>query len=211
VWAAILGALIVVAAMPTLGGDAESVRGGLRNVFERILRLQTHTPAGKPIEMSGVDAGRLIDLLVITVPPAAAVLATITNAVNLWLAGRVVGVSGRLKRPWPDLSAMTFPPFASALLAAAIAGSFLPDLAGIVCGIFAASLLMAYAILGFAVLHAITRSKGGRGITLTAVYVAVFLFGWPMLLMTLLGLADTALDIRKRAAGKRAPPASSNE
>ena len=60
--------------------------------------------------MPGVtNADRLIDFLVAAIPPAAAVLATITNMLNLWLAARVVKFSGRLKRPWPQLSAMTFP------------------------------------------------------------------------------------------------------
>ena len=46
---------------------------------------------------------RLIDFLVAAIPPAAAVLATITNVLNLWLAARIVKFSGRLKRPWPRL------------------------------------------------------------------------------------------------------------
>ena len=86
-------------------------------------------------------------------PPAAAVLATITNVVNLWLAERIVKVSGRLRRPPSDLSAMRFPVYAPALTAAAVAASFLPGIVGISAGVLAASLLMAYAILGFAVLH----------------------------------------------------------
>ncbi len=85
-WAAILGALIVVAAIPNFGGDADSFRSGLRATFERILRAQMQTPADSPVEMSGVNTARLIDFLVMTVPPAAAVLATITNTFNLWLA-----------------------------------------------------------------------------------------------------------------------------
>src|SRR5437870_5078231 len=83
-----------------------------------------------------------------------------------WLAARIVKVSGRLRRPWPDLSTLALPPLASGLLAAAIAGSFLPDLAGILAGVLAASLFMAYAMVGFAVLHAITRSIGNRGLAL---------------------------------------------
>ncbi len=37
--------------------------------------------------------------------------------------------------------------------------------------------------------------------------LAVIVLGWPVLAMALLGLADTALDIRGRVAGKRGPPA----
>ena len=60
------------------------------------------------------NAGRLIDFLVAAVPPAAAVLATVTSLVNLWLAARIVNFSGLLKRPWPQRSRLeAFPPFAS--------------------------------------------------------------------------------------------------
>src|SRR5262249_60465089 len=101
---------------------------------------------------------------------AAAVFSSITNVVNLGLAARVVTSPGRLRRPWPDLPAWTLPPSPPAFLAAAIAGSFLPDLLGVLAGAFAASLLMAFAMLGFAVLHAITRGMNTRTLVLAAVY-----------------------------------------
>ena len=171
------------------GSDQASLQAGLRKSYESILR----DPA-------------VIDLLVIAVPPAAAVFATITNLVNLWLAARAVKVSGRLDRPWPDLSALTLPASASALLDAAVAGSFLPDLAGVLAGALAASLLMAYAVLGFAVLHAITRGMGSRTVLLAGTYAAAVVLGWPVLAMTILGLADTVFDFRRRVASKRGPP-----
>jgi len=52
------------------------------------------------------DPSRLIDILVTVLPPAAAVLAAVTNVVNLWLAERIVKISGRLRRPASDLPAM---------------------------------------------------------------------------------------------------------
>ena len=168
-------------------------------------------PAARAIEpgrgcAGRADPSRLIDILVAVLPPAAAVLATVTNVVNLWLAERIVKISGRLRRPPSDLSAMQFPVYAPALVGAAVAASFLPGIVGISAGVLAASLLMAYAILGFAVLHAITRGMGSRPFTLGGIYVAVFVFGWPVLVMSLLGLADTAFDLRGRAARRRGPP-----
>src|SRR5205807_494336 len=133
----------------------------------------------------------------------AAVLATLLNAVNLWLAARIVRLSGRLRRPWPDLSTIALPPSAPALLAVAVAGSLLPDLAGVLAGVLAAALLMAFALVGFAVLHAITRGMNNRGFALGAAYTAVAVVGWPILGMSLLGLADAAFHIRARAAGTR--------
>jgi AcrR family transcriptional regulator len=200
-WAAIIGAIVVLVAVPNFGTDKESFQAGLRSAFERAIQLQSpaETP-GRP------DIERLIDILVLAIPPAAAVLATLINLLNLWLAARIVKVSGRLRRPWPDLAELQLPRSAAGLLAAAIAGSFLPDLLGLLSGVLAASLLMAYAIIGFAVLHAITRGMGSRGFALGGAYAAVVVFGWPVLGMSLLGLADAAFNVRDRFAIKRGPP-----
>ena len=91
------------------------------------------------------------------------------------------------------------------MTAVVVAASFLSGIVGISAGVLAASLLMAYAILGFAVLHMITRGMGSRPFTLGSTYVAVLIFGWPVLVMSLLGLADSAFDLRGRAARRRGP------
>ena len=188
-WAAAIGTLVVAAAIPNFGTDQESLQAALRKTYEHILNDQS-----------------LIDVLVVAVPPAAAVFSTLTNVFNLWLAARIVKISGRLKRPWPDLPAFTLPPLSAGLLAAAIAGSFLPDLLGVLFGTFAASLLMAFAILGFAVLHAITRGLSSRTVVLTGAYAAAIVLGWPVLAMSMLGLAEAVLNIRGRVARRRGPP-----
>jgi hypothetical protein len=188
-WAAVIGTLVVAAAVPNFGTDQETLQAGLRKTYERILGDQAR-----------------IDLLVIAVPPAAAVFSTVTNLLNLWLAARIVKISGRLTRPWPELPALTLPASAAGLLAAAIAGSFLPDLAGVLSGALAASLTMAFAILGYAVLHAITRGMNTRGVVLAGVYATTLMFTWPLLAASILGLADTILNIRGRIAHKRGPP-----
>jgi hypothetical protein len=199
-WAAILGTAVVLIAIPNFGTDKESVQAGLRSAFERAMRLPD------PDAPVRADTERLIDLFVAAIPPAAAVLTTLLNVINLWLAGRIVRVSGRLRRPWPDLTTLSLPPSAPWLLTAAVAGSFLPDLFGLLSGVLAASLLMIFAILGFAVLHAITRGMGNRGLALAGAYAAVFVFGWPVLGMALLGLAETAFNLRGRITQKRGPP-----
>jgi hypothetical protein len=208
VWAAILGALVIMIALPQFGSDEVTIQATLRSGFERMLRLQMHIPAGEALTVPGVsDPDRLIDILVAVLPPAAAVLTTITQLLNLWLAARIVKISGRLKRPWPDLAAMRFPAATPLVLAAAIGGSFLPDIVGMACALVVASLLVAYAALGFAVLHGITRRLQSRTVVLVGIYSAVAIFGWPVLLVALLGLLDIALDLRTRLAETRGPPA----
>jgi hypothetical protein len=74
----------------------------------------------------------------------------------------------------------------------------------------ASLLIAAYAILGFAVLHAITRGTSGRPFTLGGAYAAVLVLGWPVLVLSLLGLADAAFDFRGRAARRRGPSDPNN-
>ena len=208
VWAAILAALVVVAAIPNFGFDIDTFHAGLRNALTHVLRVETDAPADAPLTMPGVsNADRLIDFLVAAIPPAAAVLATITNVLNLWLAGIIVKFSGLLKRPWPVLSAMTFPRALTAALAIAVGMSFIGSLIGIIAGVLSASLLMAYGVLGFAVLHAITRGMASRIFLLAGVYTAVLVLGWPVLALCVLGLIDAAIDLRMRIAATRGPPA----
>jgi hypothetical protein len=205
-WAAIIGAAIVIAGMLTLGSDLDAFRSSLRIGLERMLKMPARAPSSPDPVPGGGDSSRLIDILVAVLPPAAAVLAAVTNVVNLWLAERIVKISGRLRRPPSDLAAMHFPAYAPALVGAAVVATLMPGIVGTSAGVLAASLLMAYAILGFAVLHMITRGMGSRPFTLSGIYVAVFVFGWPVLVMSLLGLADTAFDLRGRAARRRGPP-----
>lgn len=207
-WAAILGALVVVAAIPHFGTDAESFRAELKKGFERVFRLQTGTPAGEPLRLPGIsDPNALFEFFVIAIPPIASAFTTATLLFNLWLAGRVVALSGRLRRPWPDLTAIALPPAGPALLAVALAGMFLPGLVGIVAGFLVASLLVAHAALGLAVLHATTRRLKNRGIVLTTVYATIAMFGWPFIIIVLLGLVDALFDLRGRVAARPGPPA----
>ena len=188
-WAAILGSLVVAAAIPNFGADLESLQAGLRRIYERVLRDQS-----------------AIDLLIWAVPPAAAVFSTVINVLNLYLAARVVRVSGRLKRPWPDFAAMTLPGSTVGILLAALAGTVLPDLLGVFARMFAGSLLMAFAFLGYAVLHAITRGLNSRIFLLAGAYIASFVIIWLLLAVALLGIAEVLLNLRARVAHKRGPP-----
>ena len=208
-WAAFLAVLFIAVAMANIGIDADSFRAGMHQQLAELLQVETGNPAGAPLNVPGIaNAQRLIDFLVSALPLAGAVLATITNILNLWLAGRIVKFSGRLTRPWPQLAAMSFPrPLALVLACAAIA-SFFGGMLGIVAGVLLAGLLMAYGVLGFAVLHAITQGMSARGLVLGGVYAAVLLIGWPVLALCLLGLIETAIDLRARIARTRGiPPA----
>ena len=207
VWTAILAALVVLMTLLRYGFDAAQIQAGLRRELERGLRFLAGVPAGSPLQLPSVrDPERLLDVLVPIIPPLKATALTATSLLNLWLAALIVRVSGRLKRPWPQIAQMSFPSFAATALAIAVAGTFLPDLIGLVSGVFAATLLFAYALLGFAVVHVLSAGFAGRSFMLSGLYFIVALFGWPVVLMSLLGLLETIAALRARSAARRPPP-----
>jgi Predicted membrane protein (DUF2232) len=195
-----VGDLAILLGLTDLATLQAEIRGFLEQAFAARMRAN-------PDFLDRPDVKQLIDAMMMAIFPAAALLMTIVNTFNLWLAGRIVSVSGRLNRPWPDLSAMALPGFAPGLLAAAVVGSFIAGLPGRLSGLLTASLFMAYALMGFAVLHAITRNMGsGRLAVLIVVYLIAVLFVWPILAISMLGLAESAFNIRARFAAPAAGP-----
>jgi hypothetical protein len=202
--AAGINAFIVGATLLSFGTDLAGLQSAVRESgLEEAVGQQLENPD---------DAGRLIDMMVRFLPGVAAASMTLTTVFNLWLAGRIVKTSGRLQRPWPRLPDMQLTLFAPAVLGAAVAGSFLPDLIGVSASALAASLMVAHVLLGLAVIHASTLGLSGRGFILGSVYASVLIFSWPirwpLLLIGLIGITDTMFDLRGLIARRRGPPAA---
>jgi Predicted membrane protein (DUF2232) len=202
IWAALIGSLVVLGVIVRFGFDTESIQAGLRRALEAL--FQVRPPNGPGVPAGTAEIREFIDWLAVWLPRLGAIPTILASLMNLWLAARIVSASGRLKRPWPDLSAITFPSWVPLLLAIVIAGTFLPGLIGMMCWVLTASLLTAYLLLGFAVLHATTRPLSGRIFILGASYLSVMLFRWPAFAVAVIGLLDAALDIRGRIARMRA-------
>jgi Ca2+/Na+ antiporter len=206
-WAAGISALVVGMTLMSYGTDLS----GLQTALRAMLDSRLEDAVGEQLE-NPEDAARLIDMMVRFVPGAVAATLTLATAFDLWLAGRIVQLSGRLHRPWPRLPDMRLPALAPAFLGAAVAGSFLPGLIGVSASALAASLVIAHVLLGLAVIHAATVGLRGRGFVLGSVYASVLIFGWPvrwpLLLIGLLGITDALVDVRGLLARRRGPPAA---
>lgn len=205
-WAGALGLLLVVMLAPKFGTDFDSFHNGLTVTVERILRLQMGTPDGMPLVLpGGTDASAVIGLLVRVMPATTALLSMTTLLFSLWISARVVRASGRLKRPWPQMSALDFPAATPlAVLGSALGTALLPGLAGVIAGVVLALLLATYTLLGFATVHSVTTGWDGRSFILTSIYLAVMVFGWTALVLAIVGLAESLVGIRAKAAAKRA-------
>ncbi|MBN8991738.1 MAG: DUF2232 domain-containing protein [Rhizobiales bacterium] len=198
-WIAGFAVLITAAALLTLGSDAETIIGTLRRGLLRLLSPRDGTPPSDKL-------AQVINALVVIAPSAAAINFMMTMTLNLWLAAKITATSGRLRRPWPDLKSAEMPPMTLAGLSAAIAFCFVGGLPALLAQIVTTALVMAYALTGFAVLHTLTLSMKARGLWLTCTYVVVVMFTWPVLVMTVLGIADVIFGLRQSYLQRRKPP-----
>jgi hypothetical protein len=195
-WAAGFAALTTMAALFTLGGDAATIAAALRRGLLRITGVRAATS----------DTEQVVDALVTIAPAAAAVVAMMTLTLNLWLAAKITATSGRLHRPWPDMKSAALPAMTLVALSLALALCFTGGLFAMLGQIASAALMMAYALLGFAVLHTLTLAMKSRALWLGGTYAVVLVFGWPVLAMVGLGLADAVFGFRQRYLQRRAPP-----
>lgn len=201
-WVCVFASLITMSALFTLGTDAESITAALRRGLARIIGARDGAP--------NTDSDRALDMVAQVAPAAATLVAMLTLTLNLWLSGRIVAMSGRLRRPWPDLSSIELPHLAILALAIALALSFASGLIAMLAQIASSALLVAYMFVGFAVLHVAAQASSGRWWWLMAAYGAVLIFGWPSLVVAMLGLLDGAFGLRRRFSNRAKPPTLSS-
>ena len=153
------------------------------------------TPKAGKTEVSREE---LADAFATMIPALAAHGLAMLLTLYLWAAARIVAISGRLLRPWPDLPLTRMPRACLAALAAAAALSLAPGYAGVLGVALVGSFSAVFALQGLAAFHDRTRGRPGRGLILFALYAVLFMTqGVALVALTVFGLADTALDRRR--------------
>jgi hypothetical protein len=193
VWTAGFASLTTAGALLTLGTDVATITAVMRNSLTHLSDV-----ANQGGVAHGTTPDPIIEALVSIAPGAAALVAMLTLTLNLWLAAKIAQTSQLLKRPWPDLRTTEMPQPVLAALAIAIVLCFFGGLTALVAKIVSASLLLAYGMTGFAVLHTVSQSLAGRSFMLSGIYALTAFIGWPLAGAIVLGLADAVFGIRKR-------------
>jgi hypothetical protein len=203
---ALYSALVFLFGALATDGSYAGLEAKLIASAEQLIRLQTDTPEGQPIQLpGGQDPQLLIGLYVALVPPAAVLSFGTIFLLNLYVAAKVAQRSGRLIMPWADVPSLHVPRLVVIGMAVSTLLAPLPGYLGLAFELIAVAGLLVLALQGFAVLHFITRGASWRGMLLTATWVSTILFGLPALAMIALGLADLAFSIRQKAAAKTNP------
>lgn len=190
-WAAIVAFGMIAVALLSLGTDAQAITDSLRKSINAAISAGD-TPAA--------DSAKLVDILAQAAPAATGMVAMMTLVLNVWLAGRLLQVSGRLPRPWPDLRRIAMPQMALIAFLVALALSFAGGLIALMAQVCVSALAIGFAIAGMSVIHAFSLAWPARAMWLAVIYFIVLVFGWPAIALAAIGLADTLIDLRARFA-----------
>lgn len=208
-WIALMAGGVAALSVPLFGLDVETYRANLQQILDKTLLNQL--PGGVPPGMSKEQMGPVIELLIRALPAASAIVWLTIMILNMWSAAKIAAASGRLIRPWPDLTMMRYPGVLALGFVAALLGTFTPGILGIIATGFAGALLVAYVLLGLVVLHVMARQSPFRHIILGALYLGIFLFGWVALVVAMIGIGDPMFKLRERALGKIKNPPPDND
>jgi hypothetical protein len=190
-WLTALGLLAFFGAIAFFGGPS-----GVEPLLRDLLAPAIDRLAGD--SRSNLDG--LTHTLALIAPGAVAASWMTMTASNAILAQGVLARFGKAWRPSPDLAALTLPLWLSGALAAAAMLSLMSGPARFYGINMLIVLSVPFCLAGLAVLHAVVRRLRHRQIPLAAFYVLAGLFGWPLLVITVLGVLDAPLGLRRRFA-----------
>lgn len=203
-WATLLAGVVASLSVPLLGWDAETYRSTAKNYFDTTIFSQL--PVQGP---DGLDKEKLEpvkDLLVLLLPATSSMVWLGIMLANMWAGGKIIELSGRSIRPWPQIATLTYPRNFSLGFFAATLLTFAPGIVAIVATGFAGAFLFAYIVMGLVVLHVIAARSAFRTFLLIFLYLAIILIGWIAILVAFIGLGEPVFRFRERALKKPKPP-----
>ncbi len=204
-WACVWAGVLATLSMISIGGDVASIRAALMDVFDRTLFRDAGMTGGRA--MSDDEKRAMVAMMTLIYPWAIATMWLTVAMVNWWIAGRITAQSGRLIRPWPDLSALALPPqlplaFGVTMAASLVtSGMLMLSLSG-----FASAFTFALMLVGLGILHRATRGSMLRPFMLGSVYTALMILPFTILILALLGLAEPYIRHRLPPPSIGQPP-----
>lgn len=190
--AAVAAGVALVGAL--IGYDAESLTPGMSDALQQWF-------AGHPElqpQPSRAEIEPFVRFNLRLLPYTLGAIALVIAVFDLWLGALVARKSGRLARPQEPVWTVALPIEAALAFAVALALSFLRPPLGDIAAVFAGATACALALVGLAVLHAVTIGNSSRRLLLFATYFLLLFFGFPILLFAAIGLAETLFHLRAR-------------
>jgi len=185
-------ALVGIGGAVLLMGGPESLQSSLRDVLAQVLDRMYERRLPNRDEVAATLAS--------IIPGIVAASWMVTVVVNAALAQGVLARFGANWRPSPSLIALDLPIWLAIALGIAAAAVALGGAARFIGINVIIALSVAFCLAGLAVLHVAARRLSHPMMALVFFYTTAALFGWPFLVVAVLGLLESWLGLRRRLA-----------
>jgi hypothetical protein len=187
-WLTGLG-LTMIVVTPLLFGGPDELQAGVREMLAPALdRLFEERTLGRD------ELASLLGTIMPGVVIASWMVMTLTNGA---LAQGLLSRFEASWRPSPALAALELPKWFLVLLLLATAAAALGGMMRFVAINTIIILAVPFCLAGLAVLHTVASRFPRPAVPLVGTYFLAGLFGWPLLLILVLGLLDTSLGLRQ--------------
>lgn len=195
-WLTALALAGIVVAVLLFGGP-QGLHAALQEVVSQVLdRL-----ARRPLP----NRDQVAEALAMLIPGIVAASWMVMAVLNATLAQGLLARFAANWRPTPDLATLGLPLWVPVALGAAAAATLMGGALRFVGINMIIALLVPFCLAGIAVLHAAVRRLSHPAMVLVCFYTLAGLFGWPFLVVAVLGLLESWLGLRQRLAPQGVP------
>jgi hypothetical protein len=187
-WLTGLGLAAFAAALLFFGGPSS---------MESMLRESLTPAVDRFVDASEVSRDALIAGVARVVPGVVAASWMVMTASTAMLAQGILARFGASWRPSPDLAALTLPLWVSVVLGVAAAAAAIGGAARFLAINVMIVLAIPFCLAGLAVLHTAVRRLRRPQVPLVGFYVLAGLFGWPLVVIAVVGLLDAFFGLRR--------------
>jgi len=173
-------------------GGPEGLQATLRGMVAHLLDRVAERPLPNRDQIAAT--------LALVIPGVVAASWMIMSVANAALAQGVLARFGASWRPSPDLAGLGLPLWLTVVLGVAIVAWLIGGTAGFLGLNTMIALTVPFCLAGLAVLHTAVRRLPNPTMALVGFYTMAGLFGWPFLVIAVLGLLEGGLGLRRRIA-----------
>lgn len=198
-------AMVLVTAAGIIGVGAFigfDVNGTAAEVADMLVALSQQ--AGDPSVPSRDDLMPAMLVYMRLMPLAVSLFWLVLTAANLWLASRVVRMSGRLRRDDDRIAeTLALPRWMIIVFLGAIPLAGIDGGIGLAASVVVGSAGMGFALVGFAVLHVFVRGNPAGPLILGITYAITFVLSIPLVPLALAGMMDGPFGLRAKRLNNR--------
>ena len=175
-----------------LFGGPQGLQAALQGVVSHLLDRVVQRPLPR--------REQIVEGLALVIPGIVAASWMVMSVANGVLAQGLLVRFGASWRPSPDLAQLGLPLWVPVALGFAVAAALVGGTARFVGINMMIALSVPFGLAGLAVLHLAVRRLPNPGLALAGFYTMAGLFGWPFLVIAVLGLLESGLGLRRRIA-----------